>query len=53
MPQRYLANVASLQGRIADAIAYQRAAVAGAPGSELLRRNLAALEAALPPTPGG
>ena len=49
MPQRYLANVAYLQGHVADAVAYQRAAVARAPESEMLRRNLAMLEAALTP----
>jgi tetratricopeptide (TPR) repeat protein len=52
MPERYLANVAYLQGHIADAVTHQRAAVALAPESTLLRRNLAALEAALTPTPG-
>jgi tetratricopeptide (TPR) repeat protein len=52
MPQRYLANVAYLQGHVDDAVAHQRAAVALAPQSALLRRNLAALEAALTPTPG-
>ena len=50
MPERYLANVAYLQGHIADAVSHQRAAVALAPQSALLRRNLAALEAALTPT---
>ena len=51
-PQRYLANVAYLQGHIADAVAHQRIAVALAPQSDLLRRNLAALEAQLTPAPG-
>jgi tetratricopeptide (TPR) repeat protein len=50
MPERYLANVAYLQGHVADAVRHQRAAVALAPESALLRRNLAALEAALTPT---
>ena len=52
MPQNYLANVAYLQGRVADAVAYQRRAVELAPRSGLFRRNLEALEAALTPTPG-
>jgi tetratricopeptide (TPR) repeat protein len=46
-PHRDLANVYYLQGRLAEAIAAQRAAVARAPQSPVLRRNLVALEAAL------
>ncbi len=52
MPQSDLANVAYLQGHLADALAHQRIAVALAPRSELQRRHLASLEAALTPTPG-
>jgi len=44
-PQRDLANVYYLQGRVGEAIVAQRAAVARAPQSVPLRRNLAALEA--------
>jgi tetratricopeptide (TPR) repeat protein len=46
-PYRDLANVYYLQQRLSDAVAAQREAVARAPQSPALRRNLAALEAAL------
>ena len=52
IPETSLANVAYLQGRVADAVAHQRVAVELAPRSALFRRNLEALEAALTPTPG-
>lgn len=46
-PHRDLANVYYLQHRLPEAVAAQRDAVARAPQSPALRRNLAALEAAL------
>ena len=45
LPHHYLANVYYLQGRHADALVHQRAALARAPGNSVYARNLASLEA--------
>jgi len=50
-PYRDLANMYYLQGDVSDAVVAQRAAVARAPQSVPLRRNLVALESALGPAP--
>jgi Flp pilus assembly protein TadD len=46
LPHHYLANLAFLDGRIDDAIAHEREALARHPHNALYRSNLAALESA-------
>ncbi len=47
LPHHYLANVYYLMGRLAAAAQHEREAVERAPGNDLYRRNLSALEEAL------
>jgi tetratricopeptide (TPR) repeat protein len=48
LPHQFLANVYYLGGRAEDAVRAQREALVRDPNNELYRRNLAALEAAVP-----